>query len=144
MSCWFLSKKDIDALVYGAREWGDTCFCRLEDPKTGVAVNAKFAPDAIGQALWRYNMDAYCDRYPDTERDYAVCDAYEYPRDTEYDIGEVWGTLHCYMYQCSDEHGWDHSEVRNWCHSLEYRIVRALFKMTGHTPTWGIGGVEML
>ena len=148
MSCWFLGKEDIDAIVYGAREWGGE-FLRLTNHDTGMKVNARFAPSAIGESLWRYNLDAYCDRYPDESRDYELC-RYTYPNDLKdgrkrYEIGEVYGALCCYEYQCSDEHTWERydNEFRGFCKGLKDNIVMALFRMHGHEVPYGIGGHDM-
>lgn len=146
MSSYLVSKETIDAIVYGARLWHKE---PVENPGDGLYAWPTTNASKVGSYLWRYNAMALADRYgdpiPKCVKDYQYGDGDDRvssiilnTNGRSYSIGEVYGSLRCYMYQTSDWSGWDDSSLRLWCDGFMNDLLDACMARLGEDVPWGI------
>lgn len=150
MSCYVVSNETIQAIVWAAQEVGcDLSLCdsggearacqALGIDRGVVDCISRYSPNLLGQFLLAFNIAQVNERYGDGEPLDAALE-FEYRPSREYTLGDAYGCLCCYDYQCSESVDYERGicGVSGLVDGLKSEVTRRLFEEVGMDVPWGL------
>lgn len=150
MSCYVVSNETIQAIVWAASEMdcnlflyrsnGEKQACRaLGIDRSVVDHISRFSPTTFGQFLLAFNIAQVNERYGDDEPLDAAL-SFEYRPSREYTLGEAYGCLRCYDYQCCDSADYrpESCGISVLVDRLKAEVTQKLFEEVGMDVPWGL------
>lgn len=153
MSCMFLSKAHIDAMITGLGQLGDDYTFFAECEYIHPATASDHVLTILGKAIWRLNAVAYVERYSHILSDEDKADVWsavsdytfqkvayvmDYREDPAVKLDvthEVTYTLiRCFMYQACDAEEWSGSAIHTACKSALAKLASEIIPYS----VWGI------
>ena len=139
MSAFIVSNKTITAIVTAMQH--KRFSTDLINPKTGEVINARTNPQKYGQILLDENYRSVNFRYDENRKPHTFYMEYKKReggyRD-EFTLGEMYGSIQCYMYQTCETPDWDGSDIYYAMLSLKDDIAKRMAEKLGDEIKWGL------
>lgn len=139
MSAFVVSDKTITAIVTAMQHKHFST--DLKDPKTGKVYNARTNPQMYGQLLLNENYRSVNYRYEEKSEPRTFQMTYntrEGGYRDEFTLGEMYGSIECYMYQTCETPDWVGSDIYFAMCSLKDDLAERMAEKLGMEIPWGI------
>lgn len=139
MSAYIVSDETITAIVQGLqrKDFSNS----LADPNTGNAYHPRTNPQKVGQVLLNQNYRSVNCRYEDDENPHKFSMKYktnEHGYRDDYTLGEMYGSVRCYMYQACETPDWIGSDIYFEMCRLKDDLAEKMIAKLGEEMPWGI------
>lgn len=139
MSAFIVNNKTITAIVTAMQHKHFST--DLRNPETGEVYNARTNPQKYGQLLLNENYRSVNYRYDESNKPPVFHMEYKTREGgyrEEFTLGEMYGSIQCYMYQTCETPDWIGSDIYFAMLHLKDDIAERMAEKLGDELKWGL------